>query len=176
MASPTDSLAAWQKAALDATIACTEATLASAEQLFKVNVEAARTALEQQTKAARDLLSVTDPKQLVALRTELAQSSMQQSAAYAHSIYALVSQTQGQLSKLTQDQFTRLNEDILKGAESLGKTAPGSDVALAAVKSSMAASSALLDSLNRAAKQFQELSEATIKAATENMVRNSAKK
>ena len=35
MASPTDTLAAWQKAALDATIACTQATLASAEQQIK---------------------------------------------------------------------------------------------------------------------------------------------
>ena len=176
MASPTDSLAAWQKAALDATIACTEATLASAEQLFKVNLEAARSALEQQTKAARDLLTVTDPQQLVAMRAQLAQASMQQSAAYAHSIYELVSQTQGQLSKLTQEQFARLNEDILKGAESLGKNAPGSDVAIAAVKSSVAASSAVMESLNRAAKQFQDLSEASIKAATANMVRNTGKK
>lgn len=35
MANPTDTLAAWQKAALDATIACTQATLASAEQQIK---------------------------------------------------------------------------------------------------------------------------------------------
>ena len=36
MANPTDTLAAWQKAALDATVACTQATLAGAEQLFKL--------------------------------------------------------------------------------------------------------------------------------------------
>jgi hypothetical protein len=34
----------------------------------------------------------------------------------------------------------------------------------------------MLDGLNRAAKQFQELSEASIKAATVNMVRNPGKK
>ena len=176
MANPTDSLAAWQKAALDATIACTQATLAGAEQLFKVNLDAARLALDQQTQAARDLLSVSDPQQLVALRTKLAQSTMQQSAAYAHSVYELVSQTQEQISKLAQEQFRRLNEDMLKGAESMGKDAPGSEVAMAAVRSSVAASSAMLDGLNRAAKQFQELSEASIKAATVDMVRKTGKK
>src|SRR3972149_2919271 len=44
MANPTDTLAAWQKAVLDATIACTQATLASAEQLVTLNLETARKA------------------------------------------------------------------------------------------------------------------------------------
>jgi phasin family protein len=176
MANPTDTLAAWQKAALDATIAGTQATLASAEQLFKLNLETARKALEQQTQSARELLSVTDPKQLVAMRAKLAQQSMQQSAAYANSIYEIVSQTQSHLSKLVEEQFSRLNQDITKGAETLGARTPGAEVATAALKSSMAASSAMLDGLNRATRQFQELSEASIKAATANMVRGSGKK
>ena len=177
MANPTDTLAAWQKAALDATIACTQATLASAEQLFKLNLETARNALEQQTQAARELLSVSDPQQLVAMRAKLAQQGMQRSAAYANSIYEIVSQTQAHLSKLAEDQFSRLNQDMAKGAEILGGArTPGAEVATAALKSSMAASSALLDGLNRAAKQFQELSESSIKAATANMVRGAGKK
>ena len=176
MANPTDTLAAWQKAALDATIACTQATLSSAEQLIKLNLETARKALEQQTQNTRELLSVSDPQQLVAMRSKLAQQGMQQSAAYASSIYEIVSQTQAHLSKLAEDQFSRLNQDMVKGAESLGANAPGSEVAAAAFKSSMAASSALLEGLNRAAKQFQELSESSIKAATANMVRGAGKK
>jgi len=178
MANPadTDTSAAWQKAALDATIACTQATLASAEQLFTLNLETARKALEQQTQTARELLSVSDPQQLVAMRAKLAQQGMQQSAAYANSIYEIVSQTQAHLSKLAEEQFARLNQNMAKGAEILGVHAPGADLATAVLKSSMAASAALLGSLNCAAKQFQELSESSIKAATANMVRGSGKK
>ena len=176
MANPTDTLAAWQKAAFDATVACTQATLAGAEQLFKLNLETARMALDQQTQTARDLLSISDPQQLVAMRAKIAQQGMQQSASYANSIYEIVSQTQAHLSRLAEDQFTRINQDIAKGAESLGVNVPGSDVATAALKSSMAASTALLDGLNRATKQFQELSEANIKAVTASMVRGSSKK
>lgn len=176
MATPTDTFAAWQKAALDATIACTQATLASAEQLFKLNLETARKSLEQQTQSTRELLSVSDPQQLVAMRAKLAQQGMQQSAAYATSIYEIVSQTQAHLSQLTETQFSRLNQNVVKGAEGLGTSAPGAEMATAALKSSMAASSALLDGMNRAARQFQELSEASIKAATANMVRGSGKK
>lgn len=176
MANPTDTLAAWQKAALDATIACTQTTLAGAEQLFKLNLDTARKALEQQTQTARELLGVTDPQQLTAVRAKVAQQGLQQSAAYANSIYEIVSQTQAQLSKLAEDQFSQLNQNFAKGAESLGVGAPGSEVATAALKSSMAASNALLEGINRAAKQFQELSESSIKAATANMVKGAGKK
>ena len=47
---------------------------------------------------------------------------------------------------------------------------------LALAAASVAASPAMIESLNRAAKQFRELSEASIKAATANMVRPSGKK
>jgi len=176
MATPTDTFAAWQKAALDATIACTQATLASAEQLFKLNLETARKSLEQQTQVTRNLLSVSDPQQLLELRSKLAQQGMEQSAAYASSIYEIVSQTQAQLSRLAEQHFSQLNQNMNKGMESFAANAPGAEVATAALKSSMAASSALLDNLNRATKQFQELSEASIKAATAGMVRGTGKK
>ena len=86
MANPTDTLAAWQKAALDATTACTQAALASAEQLIKLNLETARKALEQQAQTTRELLSMSDPQQLVAMRSKFVQQEMQQSAAYANGI------------------------------------------------------------------------------------------
>jgi len=44
-------------------------------------------------------------------------------------------------------------------------------VAVAAVKSSLAASAAMMENLNRATRQFADLSEATIRAAAANMVK-----
>ena len=57
------------------------------------------------------------------------------------------------------------------GAESLGKGAPGSEVSSAALKSTFAATSAMMESLNQATRQFAELSEATMKAAAAQMVK-----
>ena len=173
---PADPITAWQKAALDATIAYAQTALASAEQILKLNLETAQTALQQNTSAARELLSITDPQQLAALRNKLAQVSMQQTANYAQHVYEIVSQSQAHLAKLAEEQFSRVNQDLMKNAESLGKNAPGAEVALAAVKSSVAASSAILDTFNRAAKQFAELSEASIKSATSSMVRGAGQK
>jgi phasin family protein len=176
MANPQEQLAAWQKAALESTLSYAQASIASAEQMLKLNLEAARNSLEQAGKNTRELLSITDPQELVQLRTKIAQANMQQSASYAQNIYEIVSQTQALLSKLGEEQYSQLNKEAAAGAEQLGKGTPGAEVTAAAVKSTLAATNAMMDNLNRAAKQFAELSEANIKAATAGMFKSPGKK
>ena len=175
MANPQEQLAAWQKAALESTLTYAQASIASAEQLLRLNLEAARNSLDQAGKNTRELLAVSDPQELVQLRAKMAQTNMQQTASYAQNIYEIVSQTQALLSKLGEEQYSRLNQQAAASAEQLAKGAPGADVAAATVKSTLAATNAMMDNLNRAAKQFAELSEASIKAATAGMF-NSGKK
>jgi len=176
MANPQEQLAAWQKAALESTLTYAQASIASAEQILKLNLEAARNSLEQAGKNTRDLLSISDPQELVQLRAKIAQANMQQSASYAQNVYEIVSQTQALLTKLGEEQYSRLNKEAAAGAEQLTKGAPGAEVAAAAVKSSLAATNAMMDNLNRATKQFAELSEANIKAATAGMFNAGDKK
>ena len=176
MASPQEQLAAWQNAALESTLTYAQASIASAEQMLKLNLDAARNSLEQAGKNTRELLSISDPQELMQLRTKIAQASMQQTASYAQNIYEIVSQTQALLTKLAEEQFSRLNKEATAGAEQLSKGTPGADVASATVKSTLAATNAMMDSLNRATKQFAELSDASIKAATAGMFNSTGKK
>jgi phasin family protein len=176
MANPQEQLAAWQKAALESTLSYAHASIASAEQLLKLNLESARNSLEQAGKNTRELLAISDPQELVQLRAKIAQSNMQQSASYAQNIYEIVSQTQALLTKLSEEQFSHLNKEAAAGAEHLAKGAPGADVAAATVKSTLAATNTMMENLNRASKQFAELSEASIKAATAGMFNIGGKK
>ena len=176
MASPQEQLAAWQKAALESTLSYAQASIASAEQMLKLNLDAARNSLEQASKNTRELLSISDPQELVQLRTKIAQANMQQTASYAQNIYEIVSQTQALLTKLGEEQYSRLNKEAAAGAEQLAKGAPGADATAAAVKSTLAATNAMMDNLNRATKQFAELSESSIKAATAGMFKAPGKK
>ena len=175
MANPQEQLAAWQKAALESTLSYAQASIASAEQLLKLNLDAARNALEQAGKNTQELLAISDPQELVELRTKIAQTNMQQTASYAQNIYEIVSQSQALLTKLGEEQYSRLNQEAAAGAEQLSKGAPGADVAAATVKSTLAASNAMMDNLNRATKQFAELSKANIKAATAGMFKSGKK-
>jgi len=175
MTNPTEQLAAWNQAAYDTAMNYARASLASAEQLLRLNLETARATLDQASRATRDLMSVTDPQQFVQARTKLAQDNMQQAATYAQSVYAIVSQAQREMSKLFEEQMGRVSKDMAAGAETLGKSAPGSEFQSAALKSTLAASSAMMDSLNQATRQFAELSEATMKAAAAQMVKGFGK-
>jgi phasin family protein len=176
MANPQEQLAAWQKAALESTLSYAQASIASAEQLLKLNLDAARNALEQAGKNTQQLLAISDPQELVQLRAKIAQANLQQSASYAQNIYEIVSQSQALLTKLGEEQYARLNQEAAAGAEQLSKGAPGADVAAATLKSTLAATHAMMDNLNRATKQFAELSEANIKAATAGMFNIPGKK
>ena len=175
MANPQEQLAAWQKAALESTLSYAQASISSAEQMLKLNLEAARNSLEQAGKNTRELLSISDPQELAQLRTKIAQANMQQSASYAQNIYEIVSQTQALLNKLGEEQYAKLKQEAAAGAEQLGKGAPGAEISTAAFKSTLAASNAMMDNLNLAAKQFAELSEANIKAATAGMFKSPKK-
>lgn len=175
MANPNEQLAAWQKAALESTLTYAQASIASAEQLLKLNLDAARNSLEQAGKNTRELLSISDPQELLQLRSKIAQTNMQQTASYAQNIYEIVSQTQALLTKLNEEQFSRLNQEAAAGAGQLSKGTPGAEAASATVKSTLAATNAMMDNLNRAAKQFAELSEANIKAATAGMFKSPKK-
>lgn len=162
-------LADWQKAAIDASLASARSALESAEQLMRLNLATARATLEQQTQAAQEILAVKDPQQLEALRAKLAQTSMQNSANYAHAIYEIVNESQARLTKLAQDQMSQLSEGTSKATAAMGQGAPGADVAANALKSTMAASNSVLESLRKASQQFAELSEANMKAVTSSM-------
>jgi len=171
MTQPNEQMAAWNQAAYDAALEYARASMASAEQLLKLNLEAARSAFEQNTQAARELLNASDPQSMVQARTKLAETSMQQAASYANGVYELVSQTQTQLASLFQDQISRVSKDMAAGAEQAAKGIPGAPPSSAALQSTLAATNAMLESLNQATRQFAEISEATMKAAAASMVR-----
>lgn len=176
MTQPTDQIAAWNQAAYDAAMSYARASLASAEQLLTLNLETARATLDQAAKATRELMASGDPQQLLAVRTRLAQTNMQQAATYAQSVYEIVSQTQSHLGKLFEEQLGKLTREMAASTETLGKGAPGTEVSSAALKSTFAATSAMIESLNQATRQFAELSEATMKAATAQMVKTAEKR
>lgn len=170
MPNPTEQFAAWNQAAYEAAMSYARASLASAEQLLRLNLETARATLEQATRATRDLMSVSDPQAFMTLRTKHAQDGLQQAATYAQSVYAIVSQAQAQLGKLFEEQIARASKDVASGAETIGTGVPGAELQSAALKSTLAATSAMMDSLNQASRQFAELSDRTMKAAAAQMV------
>jgi hypothetical protein len=99
--------------------------------------------------------------------TTLAQPAVEKAVAYSRSVYEIATQTQEELSKVVEGQFSEMNKNVATALDKAAKNAPaGSDVAVAAVKSAIAAANSAYDSMTKAAKQVAEIAEANVAAAT----------
>jgi phasin family protein len=167
-----EQFAAANKAAVETTLTLANTAFASAERLAALNLNTARAILEDVVANAKALLSAKDVQDLVSLQTTLAQPAVEKAVAYSRSIYEIASQTQDEVAKLIETQFAEVNKNVAVALDQAAKSAPaGSDVAVAAVKSAIAAANSAYDSLSKAAKQVADIAEANVAAATNATVK-----
>jgi hypothetical protein len=79
----------------------------------------------------------------------------------------VIAETQAELNKFFEERIAETNKNFVTVLDQAVKSAPaGSDVAVAAVKSAMAAANQAYDAFSKATKQVAEATEATMTAAT----------
>jgi phasin family protein len=162
-----EQIAAANKASVETALTLANTAFASAERLAALNLNTARSILEDSVASAKALLGAKDIQDLIALQSTLAQPAVEKAVAYSRSIYEIATQTQEEVSKLVETQFAEVNKNVSVALDQAVKNAPaGSDVAVAAVKSAIAAANSAYDSLSKAAKQVAEIAEANVSAAT----------
>ncbi len=167
-----EQFAASNKANVETLLTIANTAFASAERIAALNLNTARSVLEDSVAGAKALLAVKDVQELVALQTTLAQPAVEKAVAYSRSVYEIATQTQEELSKVVEAQYSELNKNVTSALDKAVKGAPaGSDVAVAAVKSAIAAANSAYDSMTKAAKQVAEIAEANVAAATSATVK-----
>ena len=142
-------------------------SLDSAERLIALQLEYARTLLDDATKNARAFTGTQDVQQLLALRAKSAESAMEKWMGYSRGLYEVASEAQGEISRLAEERLATLQKAVSDSVEEAARSAPaGSDVAVAALKSSMAAATAAFDTFSKAAKHAASFTDAGVKAAS----------
>lgn len=160
------------KANVEALLNLANTAFASAERFAALNLNTARSLLEDSVANTKALLGAKDVQELMSLQTTLAQPSVEKAVAYSRSLYEIAAQTQEEISKIVEAQFTEANKTVATALDKAAKNAPaGSDVAVAAVKSAIAAANSAYDSISKAAKQVAEITEANVAAATNATVK-----
>jgi phasin family protein len=167
-----EQIAAANKANVESLLTLANTAFASAERLAALNLNTARNLLEDTVANAKALLSAKDVQELMNIQATLAQPSVEKAVAYSRSIYEIASQTQEEMGKIFEAQFAEANKSVTSALDKAVKNAPaGSDVAVAAVKSAIAAANSAYDSMTKAAKQVAEIAEANVAAATSATVK-----
>ena len=137
----------------------------STERVIALQLDFAKQSLENVTRAARAVAGAKDVQELLALRTRNAESVVEKWMGYSRSLYEVAAEAQSEFSKLAEERMASFQNVISESVEQAAKATPaGGDVAVAAMKSSLAATTAAFDSLNKAAKQLASYTDAGVRA------------
>lgn len=167
-----EQFSAANKAAVDSLLTVANTALASAERIAALNLNTARSVIEDSVANTKAVLGAKDLQELVAVQSSLAQPNVEKAVAYSRSVYEISAQTQEELSKVLEANFGDFQKQVAALLDKATKSAPaGSDVAVAAVKSAFAAANSAFDNMNKAAKQVAEITEANVAAATNATVK-----
>lgn len=168
------------KNSLDNALRFAEITMDSAERLVKLQLEAAKQMIEENAENAKSLSIAKDFQDVVTLRAKLAEVGVEKALGYSRNVYDVASQTQTELAKLFEESLSAYTKDLVGAIEKTSQCAPvGSDLAVAALKSTVAATQAAVDTMTKTAKQVAEFADAGVKAAhsaTSTAVKGSHKK
>jgi phasin family protein len=171
-----EQLVAFNKANLETALRFAGVALDGTERLIELQLKTARSALTEGIQNARAISSVRDFDQLAALKDTVVQPSFEKATAYAKEVYDVANATQADLSKLVEEQIAEFNKQVISALDQLVKSAPaGSEVGIAAMKSTLAAVNTGFDNLTKVAKQFGEVTQNNIEVVA-NQTIEAAKK
>ena len=156
------------KANVEAFLAVANTQFAALEKLAGIQASAVKSAFEDSIANTRALLGAKDVQEFVSLQNSFAQPALEKAIAYSKSVYEVATGANAELSKVAERRVAEWNESFVTLLDKVSKNAPaGSDVAVAAVKSMLAAANSAYDNLTKVAKQATEIAEANVAAATE---------
>ncbi|WP_298234798.1 phasin family protein [uncultured Azohydromonas sp.] len=152
-----EQLIATQRAHAETAFALANMAFDGAEKVVKLNLQTAKSALDEAAARAQAVLSVQDAQALLAIQSELLQPLAEKTAAYGRQVYEIASATNADVSKVLEAQLADLQQRFLAAVDTAFQNAPaGSENAVALVKANLAAASSAYESLHKVATQAVE--------------------
>lgn len=163
MIKTTEQFAAANKAAIDSLLTFANASLAGAERLAALNLNAARTFFADSADNVGALLAVKDAQGLFALQSTLTGPAVEKAIAYSRSVYEIVDESSNGLTKIVESQTAELKKNFSAAVEQSLKNAPtGSESVVAAIKSALAQADSAYETMTQSARQAKATIEANV--------------
>jgi phasin family protein len=144
----------------------TRISIDSAERAIAVQLEYAKGALTQAALTANAVSQVKDVTEIASLRSRIAENTLENAMGYSRSLYEVASEAQAEYSKLAEERMSAFQQAVTAGVEQAAKASPGgNDMAVAAMKSQLAATTAAFDTFTKAARNLASFADAGVKSA-----------
>jgi phasin family protein len=164
-----------QKANVETLLGLTSKAFEGVEKIVELNMTASKAALAESGEHAKAMLSVKDAQELLALQSGLLQPLAEKTAAYSRHLYEIATGATGEFTKAFEGQAAEAQQNFAGFVDSATKNAPaGSETAVAVLKSTVAAATNALESVQKAVKQATDVAEANFNAVA-NSAANVAK-
>jgi phasin family protein len=146
--------------------ALTSKTFEGMEKLVALNISTAKAALENSSATARQLLTVKDPQEFMALTASQAQPSAEKALAYSRQVASIAADTGAEFSRAAEGQFAEVNRKVISLVDEVTKNAPaGSENYVSALKTAISNANAGYEQFSKTTKQAVEAIESNMNAA-----------
>lgn len=175
-----EQLSAASKANIEAQLAMLS-TLAnkafeSVEKMVDLNMNVAKTSLEESNAAAKQLFAAKDAQEWLSLAAAQAQPNAEKALAYGRHLATIASGVQAEFNKAAEAQIAETSRKMLELVEEVSKNAPaGSENAVALVKSAIGNANAGYEQLTKTTKQAVEVMEANLNTAVTQFAQPAAR-
>ena len=150
MSTMPEQLQGLSKETVEAALSFAQVSMASADRLMRLQLDAAKAFVAEQTQTAQALAGAKDAESMMALRTRLAEQAIERAVGYSRNVYEVATETQQQLAKLVEARLATSQQQITSAMENMLKTAPGgSNAAVEAMRSTLAATQSAMDSMTK---------------------------
>lgn len=145
------------EAAVNSMISLADMSLNFAERLAMLNIEAARTAVEESAAATRAVIGAKDATDAAAAQATLVQPAVEKATAYSRSLYDISNDAQQHMLKQFSSQFSEFQEAASALVAQAAKSAPvGSESILAAVRQAINNANSAFGNATAFTQQFGE--------------------
>jgi len=156
-----------QKGQMDAAFALGQTFFDATERMLELNLAAAKATLEESVERVQALMSAKDVQEFLALSSALSQPTLEKAVSYSRTVYGIANGAGTEVSRIVESQVAENNKKVTQLIDFAAKNAPaGSEPAVAALKSAVAAANTAYDTFAKAAKQAVDFAESNVAAAT----------
>jgi phasin family protein len=172
-----EQFAAAYQSNLETLFALSQTAFSSVEKMVALNLNVAKSNLHETHEKTRAMWSVKDPQELLSWNAQQLQPAAEKAVAYSRLMYDIATSTQAEFTKVAEAKLADANAKFVSIIDAAAKSAPpGSETAVAMMKSAVAAANSAYDSLSKATKQAVEMAEANVTAATQAAVKTTRAK
>jgi phasin family protein len=150
------------------------------EMLFKLNVEATKSLLQEAPARAQGLTAIQDAAALSAWTTEQWRAGAEKLSGYSRNVYEIFGQTSGSLGNLLEQTLLSSNAEVMDLMDEALKSSAGpqQEATAAAAKAAMANTKSVIEGISKAVRQTAGYADANVRAAaaaTAEAVKGTAK-